>query len=193
MPIRRCAPRMTRCKADLQIATSSNPRNLRPAPASRSAQLSPADGFFHRPGISRPQFGHAPPLRMFSNHAVPAAANQSPATRAIRVGGCRKECCLRRRNASPASRAMARARCRVSGGVRGLSRSLKSGWNAVKCNGTSGPRWSKIQSASRRVSSGSSFRVGIIRLVISNQTLVSFFSHCSISSTGCKCVSVMRP
>ena len=44
-----------------------------------------------------------------------------------------------------------------------------------------------------RIWRGSSFSVGIKRLVTSNQTFVSSFSHMSMSSTGCKCVSVIRP
>ena len=38
----------------------------------------------------------------------------------------------------PSSMAMRRARTSVSGGVGGRSHILKSGWNAVKCTGTSG-------------------------------------------------------
>ena len=36
--------------------------------------------------------------------------------------------------------AVRRAMRRVCGGVGGLSINFQSGWKAVKCNGTSGPR-----------------------------------------------------
>ena len=43
---------------------------------------------------------------------------------------------------------MWRARRSVSGGVRGTSRILKSGWKAVKCSGTSAPRLLSIHAHS---------------------------------------------
>src|SRR5580692_11187216 len=86
---------------------------------------------------------------------------------------------------NPAASACLRARTSVSGGVAETSSILKSRWNAVKCSGTSGPRFFKNQSLSRSISSSESLWPGISRVVTSNQTLVSLLSQRSVSSTGC--------
>ena len=70
------------------------------------------------------------------------------------------------------------------GGVAETSSILKSGWNAVKCSGTSGPRFFKNQSLSRAISSSETLWPGISRVVTSNQTPVSLVSQRSVSSTG---------
>ena len=52
---------------------------------------------------------------------------------------------------------------------------LKSGWNAVKCSGTSGPRCSTNHSDSLATSASESLNPGMRSVVTSNQTLVSSF------------------
>ena len=81
-------------------------------------------------------------------------------------------------------------RVSVDGGVRGMSRILKSGWKAVKCSGTSSPSSAPTHSASLRVSLSASLRPGIMRLVISSHTLVSRLIHFSVSSTGSRWLKV---
>jgi hypothetical protein len=49
----------------------------------------------------------------------------------------------------PLRRAMARARVSVAGGVGATTSIFQSGWNAVKCSGTSAP--SRSTSPGRRV------------------------------------------
>src|SRR5439155_14953134 len=85
---------------------------------------------------------------------------------------------------TPLSRAMRLAWTSVSGGVGGRSIILKSGWKAVKCSGTSGPRCSTIHLDMASISPGSSFAPGISRFVISNHTFVSCFRYSSVSRTA---------
>jgi len=79
---------------------------------------------------------------------------------------------------------MRRARESVAGGVGGVSSIWKSGWNAVKCSGTSGPSSRRIHSESAVTSASESLCPGMSRVVISNQTCVSRFKYTSVSSTG---------
>jgi hypothetical protein len=69
------------------------------------------------------------------------------------------------------ARAISRARDKVAAGVAGLSRIFQSGWNAVKCSGTSGPSVFVTQRLSAAISPSESFSPGINNVVISNQTL----------------------
>ncbi|GBC86310.1 hypothetical protein HRbin12_00297 [bacterium HR12] len=85
---------------------------------------------------------------------------------------------------TPLRIAISRARRSVDGGVGGRSSILKSGWNAVKCIGTSGPRRSTTQRVMASISSSESLRPGMRRLVSSTQTSVSCTSHSIVSSTG---------
>src|SRR6266568_1193241 len=79
---------------------------------------------------------------------------------------------------------MRRAWRSVAGGVAGLSSIFQSGWNAVKCSGTSGPRCSITQRLKASTSAGESFSPGMSSVVISNQTSVSCSRYSSVSSTG---------
>ncbi len=63
----------------------------------------------------------------------------------------------------------------VAGGVGATSSIFQSGWKAVKCMGTSGPRFSTTHRAISPISRSESFCPGITRLVISSQTFVCFF------------------
>ena len=62
--------------------------------------------------------------------------------------------------------AMRRARASVAAGVGGRSRILKSGWNAVKCTGTSGPSCPATHRVRASISASESLRPGISKLVI---------------------------
>jgi len=62
----------------------------------------------------------------------------------------------------------------VDGGVGSTSSILKSGWNAVKCIGTSGPRCSTTHRDIASSSASLSFLPGMSSVVISVQTFVSF-------------------
>src|SRR6185503_8390500 len=64
---------------------------------------------------------------------------------------------------------------------------LQSGWKAVKCSGTSGPRWLRTHLHSASISASESFLPGISSVVISVQTPVSLTRYSSVSSTGCRC------
>ena len=70
---------------------------------------------------------------------------------------------------------MRRARESVAGGVGGVSIIWKSGWKAVKCNGTSGPSSRSTHSDSAPISASESLCPGMSSVVISNHTLVSRF------------------
>ncbi|MNG28868.1 hypothetical protein D3C84_1141990 [compost metagenome] len=82
---------------------------------------------------------------------------------------------------------MRRARSSVSCGVRERSVSLKSGWKAVKCSGTSGDSSRATQRDSAVVSASLSLASGISRVVISSQVSVSWWMNCRVSSTGARC------
>ena len=79
---------------------------------------------------------------------------------------------------------MARARRSVANGVGGTSRILQSGWNAVKCHGTSLPRCSTAHRVIASISSSASFSPGIRSVVTSSQTFVSWARYLRVSSTG---------
>jgi hypothetical protein len=68
---------------------------------------------------------------------------------------------------------MARARRRVDTGVGVWPSIRKSGWNAVKCTGASGPNSVAIHSVRASSSPSESFSPGIRSVVISSQTFVS--------------------
>jgi hypothetical protein len=87
---------------------------------------------------------------------------------------------------SPAPRAIRRAVLSAAGGVAGVSRIFQSGWKAVKCSGTSGPRRSATQRLNASTSAAESFSPGISSVVISNHTPVSCFRYSRVSSTGAR-------
>jgi hypothetical protein len=72
----------------------------------------------------------------------------------------------------PAFMAICRAMRSVFADVGGASLNFQSGWKAVKCKGTWGPRRSITQALSASISTFESFSPGINRVVISNQTFV---------------------
>ncbi|MBT9143163.1 MAG: hypothetical protein DDT32_01535 [Syntrophomonadaceae bacterium] len=98
-------------------------------------------------------------------------------------------------NSSPTSMAIALACSRVRIGVGGSLVSLKAGVKRVKCRGTSVPRLSLIQIHISLILSISSFRVGITRLTISNQTPDSLmiFRVLSTGSMSAKATSRKNP
>ena len=71
-----------------------------------------------------------------------------------------------------------------TGGVGATSRILKSGRKAVKCRGTSVPRWWAIQAHSASISLSESLWPGMSSVVISSQTSVQCRRYISVSSTG---------
>lgn len=82
--------------------------------------------------------------------------------------------------------AISRARRKVASGVGGTSPIFQSGWNAVKCQGTPGPRFSTAHVVIASISALESFRPGISSVVTSSHTFVSCRRYCSVSSTGAR-------
>lgn len=70
---------------------------------------------------------------------------------------------------TPFFRAIPRARRGESSGVGGWSNIRKSGWNAVPCTGTSGPRLSTLHRVIPSGSSSPSFSGGMSNVMISSR------------------------